>query len=128
MRQIEGIQERGGHGHGAVEARAAFLPTLKREDRGLEIHPIGGQGQGLRRPTARIQQRLATGTDLARGCFGGSAESRPLGADEIEAVTLGVIDLHTSGGAHGVPFCSEEDIDTENIDIFGKNEPKIKRQ
>ena len=47
MDQIQGIQERCGHGHGAIDALAAFLPTLKREDRRLEIHPIGGQCQGL---------------------------------------------------------------------------------
>ena len=47
MHQIQGIEERGRHGHGAVEARAAFLFALKGEDRGLEIHPIGRERQGL---------------------------------------------------------------------------------
>jgi hypothetical protein len=55
VNQIESIEERGGHWDGAVEARAAFLPTLKGKDRRLEIHPIGGQCQGLRGTAARIQ-------------------------------------------------------------------------
>ena len=55
MHQIEGIKKRGRDGHGAIEALAAFLPTLKRQDRRLEIDPIGGQCQDLRGTTARIQ-------------------------------------------------------------------------
>ena len=55
MHQIQGIQERGRDGHGAVEARATFLFTLKRQDGRLDIDPIGRQCQGLRGTTARIQ-------------------------------------------------------------------------
>src|SRR5262245_39650881 len=47
MHQIERIQERGRDWHSAVEAGAAFLLALKREDGRLEIHLVGGQGQGL---------------------------------------------------------------------------------
>ena len=104
MDQIEGIEERGRDGHGAIEARATFLPTLKREDGRLDIDPIGRQGQGLRGTTARIQQRPAIGADLTGSGFGGGAERGPLGAGEIQAVALRVIDLHASGGGHGVPF------------------------
>ena len=38
------------------------------------------------------------------GRFGGRAERRTLGAGEIQPVALGVINLHASGGGHGVPF------------------------
>jgi len=36
MDQIQGIQERGGHGHSPIDALATFLPTLKREHGRLE--------------------------------------------------------------------------------------------
>ena len=89
MHQVEGIEERGRDGHGAVEAGAAFLLALKGEDRRLEIHPIGGERQGLRGATAGIQQRPAIGADLTGGGFGGRAEGCPLGSGEIQAVALG---------------------------------------
>jgi hypothetical protein len=60
--------------------------------------------QGFRGATACIQQRPAIGTHLAGCRFGGGAERRALRPREIEAVTLCVIDLHASGGGHGVPF------------------------
>ena len=74
MHQIEGIQERGRDGHGAVEASAALLLALKGQDRRLDIDPIGRQCQGLRGTTARIQQRPAIGADLPGSGFGGAAE------------------------------------------------------
>ena len=89
MDQIERIEKRGRHGHGAIDAQATFLPTLKREDRRLEIHPIGRECQGLRGATARIQQRPAIGADLAGCGFGGGTERGPLGSGEIEAVAVG---------------------------------------
>jgi len=84
MAQIERIQERGGHGHGhgTIDAPATFLPTLKREDRRLDIHPVRGQCEGLRGPTAGIQRGPARGADLAGGGFGGAAERRTLGSGE----------------------------------------------
>jgi hypothetical protein len=40
--------------------------------------------------------------------FGGGAERCTLGAGEIQPVPLGVIDLHASGGGHGMPFARRE--------------------
>jgi hypothetical protein len=105
MDQIEGIEEGGRHWDGPVEAGAALLLACKGEDRRLEVDPIGGEGQGLRGPTAGIQQRLAIGADLTGGGLCGLAEGGTLGAREIEAVALPVIHLHASGGGHEVPFC-----------------------
>ena len=98
MDQIKGIEERGGHGHGAIEAGPAFLFALKSQDGGLGIHPIGGERQRFRGATTCIAERPAIGADLTGGRLGGLAEGCPLGPRELEAVAVGIIDLHASGG------------------------------
>ena len=123
MDQIERIEKRGGHGHGAIDALAAFLPTLKGEDRRLEIHPIGRECQGLRGATARIQQGPTIGPDLTGGGFGGGAERGTLGAGERQAVALRVIDLHPGGGGHRRPFARRKRRLRKISIYFGKMAP-----
>ena len=89
MDHIQGIEERGRAGHGAIEALVVFLFARKGEDSRLDIDPIGGQGQGFRGATARMQQRPAIGADLTGSGFGGAAEGGTLGAGEIQSVAWG---------------------------------------
>src|SRR5262245_11816848 len=63
--RIKRVKESDRHQYGEVEARTAFLLALEGERGRLEVHPVGGEREGLRRPTASIQQGPAIGADLA---------------------------------------------------------------
>ena len=59
--QVKRLEEGGRHGHGTVDAWAAFLFGPEGDGLGLEVHAVGGECQGLRRPAPGIEQGMAGG-------------------------------------------------------------------
>lgn len=99
MHQVQGLEQGGGHRHGAIDPVLALLERGEHQHAAGQVHPVRRQGEGLGQAAARPGQGHAQRAGLARRLLGRAQEPRPLGDREVFAAPVAVEQLHPAGGA-----------------------------
>ena len=102
VHQVEGVEQGGGNGDGAVDAALAFFQALEDEHAGGEVDAIGGEGQRLGETAAGEGEGHGEGPHLTIGVLGGGEEGVALAPGQVFASTVGIVEPHAAGWRGGI--------------------------
>jgi hypothetical protein len=110
VHQVERVEQRWRHRHGAMDAAAAFLEALEQQQATGQVDAVGSERQGLGEAAAAIGEGHAEGARFAVGTLGRAQEGLALAGGEVLAGAIGGVEAH-GGQRRGSGFSPRRLVD-----------------